>query len=110
MGELEIRHYVTVLGRDPFGEWLAKLRDRRATAIVLLRIGRVQRGLFGDCRSLGAGVWELRIDVGPGYRVYFGRAGQKIVLLLCGGDKGHQHEDIALARKYWSDYTAQPRT
>lgn len=105
MSTIEVRHYLTPGGRDPFGDWLDRLRDRRAAAAILLRVGRLQRGLFGDCRSLGDGVSELRIDVGPGYRVYFGRIGDRVVLLLCGGDKGRQDDDIARARQYWADYS-----
>ena len=81
------------------------MRDKRARAAVLLRIGRMERGLFGDARSVGGGVSELRSDVGPGYRVYFGRIGDRIVLLLCGGDKRRQDDDIARAKRYWASYS-----
>ena len=66
MPEFEIRHYLAPSGRDVFGDWLAAMQDKRATAAILLRIGRIQRGLFGDCKSVGDGVQELRIDIGPG--------------------------------------------
>lgn len=102
---IEVRHYVTLDGHDPVAEWLSGLRDRRAVAAVLLRIGRLERGLFGDCKSVGDGVSELRIDVGPGYRVYFGRHGSKLVLLLCGGDKRGQHGDITRAKRYWAQFS-----
>jgi putative addiction module killer protein len=102
---LEVRHYLTPEGRDPFGDWLARLRDRRALAAILLRIGRLERGLFGDAKPVGDGVSELRIDVGAGYRVYYGRVGHRIVLLLCGGDKGSQHGDITRAKRYWAHYS-----
>ena len=105
MSEFEILHYVTPAGCDPFGDWLNAMRDRRAAATILLRIRRLQRGLFGDCKPLGAGVSELRVDIGPGYRVYFGRAGEGIILLLCGGDKRRQHDDITQAKRYWSTYS-----
>ena len=105
MLEFEVRHYVTPAGRDPFGDWLDALRDRHAAAMILLRIGRLQRGLLGDCKPVGRGVWEFRVDIGPGYRVYFGRAGENVVLLLCGGDKRRQHDDITQARNYWSKYS-----
>ena len=105
MGELEILHYVTPAGRNPFGEWFSAMRDRRAAATILLRIGRLQRGLFGDCKPVGGGVSELRVDIGPGYRVYFGRASENIILLLCGGDKRHQHDDITQAKRYWSAHS-----
>jgi putative addiction module killer protein len=105
MSEFEILHYVTPAGRDPFGDWLNAMRDRRAAATILLRISRLQRGLFGDCKPVGGGVSELRVDIGPGYRVYFVRAGENIILLLCGGDKRRQHDDITQAKRYWSAYS-----
>jgi putative addiction module killer protein len=81
-----------------FRDWLAALRDLRAVARIDTRIGRLRQGNFGDAKSVGDGVGELRIDYGPGYRVYFTRRGEKIVLLLCGGDKGDQTRDIARAK------------
>lgn len=105
MLEFEIYHYLTPAGRDPFGEWLDELRDRRAAATILLRVGRLRRGLFGDCKPVGGGVWELKVDIGQGYRVYFGRARENMILLLCGGDKRRQHDDITQARRYWSAYS-----
>lgn len=101
---IEVRHYLTPDGRDPFAAWLKRLRDRRAAAAILLRIGRLERGLYGDAKSVGDGVSELRIDVGPGYRIYFGRIEDRIVLLLCGGDKRKQDDDIARAKRYWTHY------
>lgn len=104
----EIRHYVTVAGADPFADWLAALTDRQAQARVEARIDRLERGLLGDVEPCGEGVWELRIDWGPGYRVYYARAGYTIVLLLLGGDKRKQDADIKRAKEYWRDY--QQRT
>lgn len=101
----ELRIYRTVDGRLPFGEWLASLHDERARARILVRLDRVSLGNFGDCRSVGEGVQELRIDYGPGYRVYFGQHGSTIVLLLCGGDKDSQAKDIDLAKHYWKEYS-----
>ena len=100
----EIRRYVTVSGRDVFGEWLADLRDARAAARVAMRINRLAAGNLGDCKPLREGVCELRIDYGPGYRVYYAMAGQRCVLLLCGGDKRRQIFDIERAVAYWRDY------
>jgi putative addiction module killer protein len=100
----EVWHYVTVAGDDVFAEWFAFLGDRQAQARVQARIYRLQNGLFGDCEPVGEGVWELRIDWGPGYRVYYARAGEKILLLLCGGDKRKQQADIKRAKDYWHDY------
>lgn len=81
-----------------FEAWLAKLRDRGARAIIAQRITRLAAGQIGDAKSVGEGLRELRIDHGPGYRIYFVRRGEKIVVLLCGGDKGSQSRDIARAR------------
>jgi putative addiction module killer protein len=102
--ERSIRVYVTPEGRAPFEEWLASLRDKRAKARILARIDRVRLGNFGDCRSVGGGVHELRVDYGPGYRVYFGLIGTTVVLLLCGGTKKTQARDIAAAQQYWTEY------
>ena len=100
----EIRRYVTASGRDVVGEWLAGLADARARAKIVARLARVQAGNFGDCKPLGDGVWELRVDWGPGYRVYYAMAGRSVVLLLFGGDKRTQSSDIARALEYWNDY------
>jgi len=83
---------------------LAALRDAKARAKIRVRLDRVSLGNLGDCHAVGEGVQELRIDYGPGYRVYFGQLGSTIVLLLCGGDKRTQTQDIELARHYWNDY------
>jgi putative addiction module killer protein len=104
----ELRHYLTAGGVDVFGSWLAGLADRQAQARIQARVERIERGLFGDCEPVGEGVWELRIDWGPGYRVYYSRTGARIILLLCGGDKRKQQADIERAKEYWRDY--QERT
>ena len=96
--------YRTREGRLPFDDWLRDLRDADAVARVLARIGRVRRGNLGDCKPVGEGVCELRVDCGPGYRAYFGQPGQTLVILLCGGDKRTQERDIRQAQQYWSDY------
>ena len=101
---MEVRHYVTDSGRDVVGEWIEGLNNRRATAKIGMRISRIAAGNFGDCRPVGQGVWELRIDWGPGYRVYHALAGKACVLLLCGGDKRKQSIDIARALAFWKDY------
>jgi putative addiction module killer protein len=87
-----------VQATEAFDKWLSGLRDRTAAAIVVGRILRVRKGLFGDVKSIGAGVSELRIDYGPGYRVYFTRKGKTLILLLCGGDKSTQTADIKTAQ------------
>jgi len=100
----EIRRYITPDGTIPFAEWRNSLRDRKAILIVDNRLRRVRAGNFGDCRSVGEGVCELRIDYGSGYRIYFGQIGSTIVILLCGGDKRTQAQDIRKAKEYWADY------
>ncbi|OGA18131.1 MAG: addiction module protein [Betaproteobacteria bacterium RIFCSPLOWO2_02_FULL_63_19] len=102
--------YLTAAGVEPFGEWFVGLRDRQAQARVRARLDRVGRGLFGDCEPVGEGVSELRIDWGPGYRVYFARAGVEIVLLRLGGDKRKQQTDIKTAKEYWHDYQERTKT
>lgn len=72
------------------------------------RIARIRLGNLGDARSVGEGVQELRIHFGPGYRVYFGRDGDAVVILLCGGDKGSQDRDVARAHEYWREYRSRP--
>lgn len=81
-----------------FREWLENLGDRRAVERIAQRIVRLQAGLFGDAKSVGEGVIELRVDHGPGYRVYFVRRGNVLVVLLCGGDKSSQKRDIKRAQ------------
>lgn len=88
----------------PFSEWLISLRDNKARAKIRVRLDRVSLGNLGDCHGVGDGVQELRIDYGPGYRVYFGQVGSTIVLLLCGGDKNTQAKDIEQAKHYWNEY------
>ncbi|HQY58879.1 MAG: type II toxin-antitoxin system RelE/ParE family toxin [Nitrospira sp.] len=104
----ELRIYVTEEGHEPFSEWLISLRDHRARAKIRVRLDRVSLGNFGDCHGVGGGVQELRIDYGPGYRVYFGQEGTTIVVLLCGGDKSTQENDIVIAQRYWSGYRRRP--
>lgn len=86
----EIENYVTPEGRITFDEWFDSLRDRKAKVKIDGRLSRLREGNLGDCRFVGEGVYELKIDDGPGYRVYFGQVGSTVVLLLCGGDKSTQ--------------------
>jgi putative addiction module killer protein len=99
-----IRTYERGDGTVPFNEWLNKLRDKVARGVIRARLNRVRLGLMGDCKSVGEGVSELRVDFGPGYRVYFGQDSERIIILLCGGDKSRQDKDIAKAKEYWLDY------
>ena len=91
-------------GRVPFEEWLDDVDDKKAVARILARLARVRQGNLGDCKSVGEGVSELRVDYGPGYRVYFGQKGRTLVVLLCGGDKRTQDRDIRLAKQHWREY------
>ena len=104
---IEIETYQTQDGRSPFPQWLRDLRDRTAGARIRTRIARLRLGNFGDTNGLGGGLHELRIDYGPGYRIYFGRIGNRIVLLLCGGTKKTQSRDIEQARSYWNNYRSR---
>jgi len=101
---VEIYHYLTASGKDVFESWLESLRDDRAEARISARVNRLAGGNFGDRKPVGGGVWELRIDWGPGYRLYYAMIGQTCVLLLCGGDKRKQTADIARAIEYFMDY------
>lgn len=88
----------------PLTAWLAELRDARVRAKLEIRFRRVSLGIFGDVKPVGAGVLELREDIGPGYRVDIGRHGSALVILLCGGDKRSQDADIRRAKEYWLDW------
>ena len=101
---MEIRHYLTASGRDPYQEWLDKLKDLTGRIAIQRRVDRVAEGNFGDHKPLQEGMYELRIDMGPGYRVYYALEGATIVLLLCGGIKRTQAADIKRVSRYWHDY------
>lgn len=100
---MEIRYYRAPNGRSPFMAWLEKLPDRTVRAKIKVKIDRLMRGLFGDTRAVGGGVEELRLHFGPGYRIYYGRIRETIVLLH-GGEKRGQRRDIAKAKAYWSAF------
>ena len=104
VSEKQVENYVHADGNCPFDDWMDSLRDQRARDIVRARIARVRLGNLGNCEPVGGGVMELKIDYGPGYRVYFGQVGMKLIILLCGGDKSSQAEDIRRAIDYWEDY------
>ncbi len=108
--EIEIRRYVSPAGKDMFGDWLSRLADSRAQAKVATRINRLAAGNFGDCKPLREGLCELRIDWGPGYRVYYAMTGKDRVLLLCAGDKRKQSLDINRALQYLNDYRQRTRS
>jgi putative addiction module killer protein len=100
----EILHYLTPGGIDVFASWLNELVDTTAVARIIARLDRVESGDFGNCKPVGNGVRELRIDYGPGYRVYYTKVGKRIVLILCGGDKRRQSADIRRAIDLCKDY------
>jgi len=100
----EVVAYQTRDGKIPLNEWLDELNDQNVVARVLARLTRVRQGNLGDCKSVGEGVSELRVDYGTGYRVYFGQKGRAVIVLLCGGDKRTQERDIPRAKQYWQDY------
>ena len=101
---VEVLRYVTESGREVVREWLDELYDARAVTKIVMRMDRLADGNFGDCKPLRDGVCELRIDYGPGYRVYYAMVGRTCVLLLCGGDKRKQSSDINRAIGYLKDY------
>jgi putative addiction module killer protein len=90
---------ITVTQTPTFQSWFDGLRDRQAQKHILVRIGRLERGNFGDVKPVGEGISELRINYGPGYRLYLIRRGQTVMLLLCGGDKDSQSSDVKLAKR-----------
>jgi putative addiction module killer protein len=100
---LDIRYYVAASGEEPFAEWFAE-RDAAAGAKIARALARMEQGNLSNVKSVGEGVLEYRIDFGPGYRIYFGRDGETIVILLTGGTKKRQQRDIDAARAYWRDY------
>jgi putative addiction module killer protein len=106
---MDIRIYTDAQGNKPFDAWLQDLRDVKARATVRARLERVRAGNFGDCKPLRDGVQELRIDLGPGYRVYLSRQGAVLVLLLCGSDKSDQDRTIRQAIDYLNDWKERGR-
>jgi putative addiction module killer protein len=104
---MELLRYRREDGHEPFTEWLSTIRDKGAAARVRVRLRQVEAGNFGDCTPVGEGVSELRIHVGAGYRVYCGRHGSAIVILLCGGDKSTQPRDIRRAKELWSEWKSR---
>jgi putative addiction module killer protein len=106
---MDIRIYTDALGNKPFDAWLQDLRDVKARATIRARLERVRAGNFGDCKPVRDGVQELRIDLGPGYRVYLSRQGAVLVLLLCGSDKSDQDRAIRQAIDYLNDWKERGR-
>ena len=98
--EYDIEIYQTADGKEPLTEWLDSLKDREGKRTILIRLQRVRQGNFGDCEPVGNGMHELRIHFGPGYRIYFAKIGNKLVLLLGGGLKRSQEKDIKKCKSY----------
>jgi len=96
-------------GKEPARDWLKGLRDRMGQARIYTRIERAESGNFGDHKAVGDGVMELRIDVGPGYRVYYALDGADIILLLAAGDKSTHDKNITTAKKYWNSHKAESK-
>ncbi|MDB9311898.1 type II toxin-antitoxin system RelE/ParE family toxin [Spirulina sp. CS-785/01] len=103
----EIRIYTTSDNIAPFSQWRDSLKDNRARAKIRTRLDRVESGNLGDYKFVGEGVYELRIDYGARYRIYFGQESNMIIFLLWGGDKSTQTKDIAKAQVYWKDYRSR---
>jgi putative addiction module killer protein len=102
--ERVLQEYITLAGHNPFAEWLRSIRDKTTRARIRTRLSRLRLGNFGDARSVGEGVYELRLDFGPGYRVYYGLADETVVLLLGGGEKRSQPRDIQEAKQHWQEF------
>lgn len=105
---MDVREYLTPDGRNPYREWLSTL-DVTPRARIQARILRFSTGNLGDHKGLGGGVWEARVMFGPGYRIYFGKDGPQLVLLLLGGDKSTQAGDVARAQASWKAYQEDKR-
>jgi len=105
---VEIEEYVDVAGRSAFGEWFGALAPV-AAAKVTVAVTRIARGAVSNVKGVGDGVLEYRIDSGPGFRVYFGRDGDRLVILVGGGTKRRQDRDIEAAKARWADYKARKK-
>lgn len=105
---VEVRYYIDSDGDAPFAEWFAEL-EPMASARIARAIVRMEQGNFSNAKGVGEGVMEYKIDFGTGYRVYFGRDGDTIVILLTGGTKKRQQRDIDAAKAYWRDYKLSKR-
>ena len=106
---IEVREYLDRGGRSPFGAWSDRL-NREAAVKVAAALARIQQGNLSNAKSVGAGVYEYRIDFGPGYRIYFGKDGDRLVILVGGGTKKRQQSDISAALSRWQDYKLRKGT
>ncbi len=105
---ITVLEYREANGQSHFRQWFDRL-DRNAAARVVIALTRIELGNFSNVKGVGAGVFEYRLDFGPGYRVYFGKDGDSIVILLAGGTKKRQDRDITAARERWRDYKQRKR-
>ncbi len=105
---LTVREYLTAEDKNPFREWLGSLTTP-VRARIQLRVQRFELENLGDHKNVGEGVWEARVMFGPGYRIYFGKDGGALIVLLVGGDKGSQAKDIARAQGFWRDFLEAKR-
>jgi len=96
-----VKIYQDKHGNEPFTEWLESIKDRVTQARIRRRLRRIELDNLGDHRSVGEGVFELRLHFGPGYRIYYAHVGDEVILLLAGGDKSAQSPDIQRAKRYW---------
>jgi putative addiction module killer protein len=101
--------YTDKAGKEPFTKWLYGLKDDRSRRRILTRLRRIEQGNYGDCKPIQTGLFELRLFFGPGYRIYFGEDGDTLVILLYGGDKNSQDNDIQKAIIYWNEYNSNAR-
>jgi putative addiction module killer protein len=108
-GAFEVREYLDRGGYSPFAVWPNRL-NREAAAKVAAALARMQQGNFSNAKGVGAGIYDYRIDFGPGYRIYFGKDGDRLVILVGGGTKKRQQEDIVTAHARWQDYKDRKRT
>ena len=99
-----INEYIDDSGKSLYADWLKNLRDAKAKAKIMMQVDKMELGLFGDVEAIGEGLSELRIHYGPGYRVYYGKEGQQVFLLLCVGDKSTQSKDIKKAKECWNNH------
>lgn len=102
-----VKEFITKNGKNPFRNWVDNLKNIQIQAKIDIRIARLRLGNFGDTKPVGQGVHELRVHFGPGYRIYFGIENEKIILLLCGGEKKSQKKDIQKAIAYWKEHKGE---
>jgi putative addiction module killer protein len=105
---ITIKEYIDLQGRSPYAKWFDRLNAPAAAKVVIVLV-RMEQGNLSNTKGVGAGVLEYRIDFGPGYRIYFGRDGESIVILLGGGTKKRQSNDIQTAQMLWKEYKERKR-